>query len=234
MSALDVQQLCKIDTFVFLAMVFYACSSALPDVQWETSFVHNYPAGLVEVANLLLQGLVERCIVLPAIAHADERGWTKSIRFRPLPGTLAARNTLLKDATEFPSPLLHNKNAILFTLAITFPSDWLLDSAAGHDMDDATDAETFITAKGLCLSLVLGLVVIDLILGTAHMLSHTGSYKWWLWKHHALHHTKHENYVAVKFHGETLDLEVFLTQVCIPAEAPGDGPRHGDHLDQLV
>jgi len=208
-----IHQICKIDSILFFAVVFYAGSSVFPDFRWHTGFLKEFPAGLVEATNLLLQGLVERCVLLPAITYADESGWTKALRFRPLPGTRTSRDALLEDATQLPSPLLQNKNALLFTLAIIIPGDWL--RGGGEDALQGMGVGTYyVTAKGICLSVVLGLVVLDLILGTAHMLSHTRRFKCVLWKHHARHHTQHFNYAAVKFHGEPYDFEVFLTQVC--------------------
>jgi len=71
-----------------------------------------------------------------------------------------------------------------------------------------------VSLKQLCLSVTKGLLILDLILGTAHMLAHKGPFKRWLWTYHMKHHTQPRNYSAVKYHGEALDLEVLLTQVC--------------------
>ena len=62
--------------------------------------------------------------------------------------------------------------------------------------------------------LFLGLIVIDLILGTAHLASHRGPLKKYLFKFHAHHHERHQNFPAVKYVGNPFDFEVFLTQVC--------------------
>ena len=58
------------------------------------------------------------------------------------------------------------------------------------------------------------LFVIDVILGTAHMMSHKGPFVKYLYRYHVQHHSRHHNYSSVKYVGNSFDFEVILTQVC--------------------
>ena len=199
-----------IDAVILLAMVFYTCTNIFPDIRWSTSFFQQYMPVGVEITNLLLQGIVERLVLLPIIASVDESGGTSLIRILALPGTRDKRQKLMNAAAQFSSALMHNKNAILMALVILTPMDWMRHSGAELEACPTPN----ISLKQLCFSVTKGLLVLDLILGTAHMLAHKGPFKRWLWKYHMKHHTQPRNYSAVKYHGEALDLEVLLTQVC--------------------
>ena len=98
-------------------------------------------------------------------------------------------------------------------LAVLVPIDVI---TANHQSSPVltNDEHDIITLKALCQSLLTGLLVMDFILGTSHLLSHHRLFKKWLWQYHARHHTKHYNSFSVKYHGHSFDLEVFLTQAC--------------------
>mmetsp|Transcript_39279 Transcript_39279/g.127120 ORF Transcript_39279/g.127120 Transcript_39279/m.127120 type:complete len:248 (+) Transcript_39279:564-1307(+) len=76
-----------------------------------------------------------------------------------------------------------------------------------------------VNAKHAVCMLCVGMLTFDLVLGTAHLVSHRGFLKPFLWPFHHRHHTQHHNSPAVKFCGEPYDLEVFLTQ-CLYALLP--------------
>mmetsp|Transcript_15287 Transcript_15287/g.19930 ORF Transcript_15287/g.19930 Transcript_15287/m.19930 type:complete len:146 (-) Transcript_15287:196-633(-) len=62
--------------------------------------------------------------------------------------------------------------------------------------------------------ILLGHFLVDLVLGTAHMLSHKSPLKEVLFKYHAKHHSRHSKYLSVKYVGNPFYFEVFLTQIC--------------------
>lgn len=203
----------KMDVLIFLAMVFYAWTNIFPDKRWSTSFFYNQMPVVVEITNLLLQGIVERFVILPVISSVDESGWTSSIRILGLPGTRQKRQQIVNVAARFSSALMHNKNAILMALVILAPLDWMRGTPCSA-AESCAELDAYVSLKQLCISITKGLLILDLILGTAHLLSHKGPFKRWLWKYHKKHHGQPRNYSAVKYVGEALDLEVFLTQAC--------------------
>lgn len=187
-----------------LAVILYYIVGTLPDVELNYGLLlWRLPRCCVELANLLFQGIIERCSLLPFLTWLDEKEWTSSFRFRPLPGESSTRADVYQGATEFRAIFLHNKNAIIMVLMFLFPFDWYHRGVK--------EGEFTSSLKEMLMSLLLGLLVIDLVLGTAHLLSHR-YLKRWLWQFHALHHTQQENYFAVKFYGHPFDLEVLLTQ----------------------
>lgn len=220
----------KIDTLMILTLIVYAFSyddAFLSDMvvgcsdkfkkEWFIGFMSKplQCRTFVELANLVIQGVIERTLILPFVTYLDEANFTSSIRFTPLPDTKAERNKQFQEASTMPAPFLHNKNAILMNLIVLLPLEigtLLRNNGTGEvTMTSATSTLTF---KQLCKSLLFGLVIIDLTLGTAHMISHRGALKRHLWPFHARHHTQHYNYASIKFCGEPFDLEVFLTQFC--------------------
>ena len=115
---------------------------------------------------------------------------------------------------------LHNKMAILLAIGVLLPFD-LVRAYCKHVYDLSSWTPSALHLHGvefevrkLCKDLLVGLFVIDVILGTAHKLSHEGPIKKYLFRYHAQHHTRHHNYSAVKYVGNPFDLEVVLTQVC--------------------
>lgn len=227
----------KIDTLVLLAMIVYAYSNDtfISDVAvnlFESKWLKSSNISrdlnsvgfigksflqcraLVELANLIIQGVVERILILPLVTYLDEANITSAIRFTPLPDTKVERYEKYREASEIPAPFLHNKNAILMNLIVLLPLEYgnLLTNFAKGEVE--MTSATSISSKQLCQSLLFGLLIIDLILGTAHKISHRGTFKCYLWPFHARHHTQYYNYASVKFCGEPFDLEVFLTQFC--------------------
>ncbi|GFH61523.1 predicted protein [Chaetoceros tenuissimus] len=220
----------KIDTLLVLTMVVYAYSNDtfLSDMvvggdspcgnkkDWFDSIrlickPLLQSRAFVELANLVIQGVVERAVMLPLFTYMDEANMTSTIRFTPLPGTKAERNEQYLEASKMPAPFLHNKNAILMNLIVLLPLEIGKNLLSNHGTAEVamTSATSILTLKQLCKSLLFGLLIIDLILGTAHMISHRGALKCHLWPFH--HHTQHYNYASIKFCGEPFDLEVFLT-----------------------
>lgn len=227
----------KIDTLMVLTMIVYAFSNdvfLLSDMvvecgddikkEWFDSvgfiskpFLHLLQSrAFVELANLVIQGVVERALILPLVTYMDETNITSTIRFAPLPDTKAERNEQFQEGSKMPAPFLHNKNAILMNLIILLPLEIGKNLLSNYGTGEVamSNAISTLTLKQICKSLLLGLVIIDLILGTAHKISHRGALKCHLWPFHARHHTHRYNYASIKFCGEPFDLEVFLTQFC--------------------
>lgn len=199
------------------------------------------PRSIIELSNLVLFGFFERWIVLELmhfieefIEHQRQRSqaavkYEKSQHGSPVERTpkTAASSTTVKEhlllslplskkirdedfASAQSKPWLHNKFALIWTAVVLLPLDLinydLVEDAAHHDVIEFSFIQ-------LIKSLVLGLLIIDVVLGTAHMLSHKGPFRNFLWRFHAKHHTRRHNYAAVKYVGNPFDLEVFLTQV---------------------
>lgn len=214
-----IRQSCKVDVLVLLLVCLYSIcpNHILPDCSFVTRCYNQIPRVALDSINLLVQGLAERCLVLPCLSWLDESGYTSAIRFPSkggmLPDTAEERARLQREASTSHAPLLHNKNALIMTLAFLCPMEY----AKGCFAKTATVMQPppeIPSLKGLLASVLIGLIIIDLILGTAHLVSHRGVLKKQLWPYHARHHKKHRNYAAVKFFGEPFDLEVFLTQAC--------------------
>ena len=128
----------------------------------------------VELANLVIQGVVERALILPLVTYMDETNVTSTIRFTPLPDTQAERNEQFQEASKMPAPFLHNKNAILMNLIILLPLEIGTNLLRNYGTGEVamTNAISTLTLKQICKSLLLGLLIIDLMLGTAHKISH--------------------------------------------------------------
>lgn len=196
------QQLLRVDTALFALATLYAVTPVFSDVSIEINLQTSCPRVVVELANLLIIGFIERWVVLAAMTYFDEHGLTTSLRSRALPHSKQDRLSELSRAMA--SAWLHNKNAIIACVLVLLPLD----------LTQGITVETIhISAKTLWKHLLVGMLVLDLILGTAHMLSHQGWLKRHLWPFHATHHSQHVNYPTVKYIGQPFDLEVFLTQM---------------------
>ena len=197
---------------------------------------------IIELSNLVLFGFFERWFVLElvhfieeflevrrqrtqaALKHQDKDGspyferskMASTVKGRGLPLTKGIRDKDFASAQS--KPWLHNKFALMWTVAVLLPLD--LISQRAEDADK-TPQPVVSSPRGviefsfiqLIKSLTLGLLIIDLVLGTAHMLSHKGPFQKYLYKFHSKHHSRHHNYSSVKYVGNPFDLEVFLTQV---------------------
>ena len=202
----------------------------------KTTFTLNLPTCpsriMIEFVNLAVFGFLERWIVLKFL-HVAEEGFenvsmkisgtssskkTSRIMTRALPLSKAIRDQDFKRAQS--QPWFHNKMAILLAIGVLLPFD-LVRAYCKHVYDLSSWTPSALHLHGvefevrkLCKDLLVGLFVIDVILGTAHKLSHEGPIKKYLFRYHAQHHTRHHNYSAVKYVGNPFDLEVVLTQVC--------------------
>ena len=179
----------EIDTWLFLATIYLATKGG--DIAIGRNGI---PRVIIEVVNLATQGIVERCILLPTLAFLDECGYTKSIRFCQLPGTKKERHDMFHEVSSLSAALQHNKAAIFLSLIVLVPMDFI-----DFRMGGASNKPYEISLQYFCRSLLCGLLVMDFILGTAHLLSHHRLFKRWLWKYHARHHEKHINFFSVKF-----------------------------------
>ena len=198
-----------LDGLFFLALFCYGFSPSwiASDIEWSSGPL-PFPPIVFQFLNLLLWGVIERFLFLKSLSIIDEMGWTESLRFRPLPGDKEDRAKDLDPLLDLPTPLRQNQNGVIMLVLFLLPWDFVV----GGGVFETTTFD--FSAKVVCRSLIVGLLVIDFILGSAHMASHTKQFKKWLWKYHAPHHTRHVNFPAVKFIGNAFDLEVFLTQVC--------------------
>jgi len=204
---------CKIDVLLLIVVCIYVISpnSILRDRFIAMRLFNNIPRAAFESINLVILGLVERCLVLPLLSFLDREGYTSNIRFPSKRGAVPdldeERETLRKDVSKFPGPLLQNKNALIMTMVFVLPIDCAKNTGPSQSIEQ-------LSLKSILASVLMGLIIIDFVLGTAHLVSHQGVLKKWFWPLHARHHKKNYNYAAVKFFGEEFDLEVFLTQVC--------------------
>jgi hypothetical protein len=200
----------KVDVLVTLALLSYALRSSPPDHQVILN--SHLPRVVIELINLISIGFIERWVILPMLQCFDETTTMASkLRFREkLPFDKMIRDKEYNEAQQ--KPWLHNKFAVLWLLCVFVPFDVFFRK----EVDAISSAGTMVTlsAKQLLKQLLFGLIVIDFILGTAHLASHRGPFKKYLSKFHAPHHTRHQNFAAVKYIGNPFDLEVFLTQVC--------------------
>lgn len=121
-------------------------------------------------------------------------------------------------------PWFHNKTAVLLTITVLLPFDLIARGnrsnytpvcgiLQAYDHESCWAVVEF-DMKKFGKEILLGLFLVDLILGAAHMLSHKGPLKEILFKYHAKHHSRHSNYSSVKYVGNPFDFEVFLTQIC--------------------
>ena len=199
----------KVDVLVTLALLSNAFRNSLPDHQVILN--SRLPRVVIELINVISIGFVEHWVILPMLQCFDEATTMASkLRFREkLPLNKTIRDMDYHEAQQ--KPWLHSKFAVLWLLCVFVPFDVFFCKE-----DDTSSTGTMVTlsAKKLLKQLHLGLIVIDFILGTAHLASHRGPFKRCLSKFHAHHHTRHQNFAAVKYIGNPFDLEVFLTQAC--------------------
>jgi hypothetical protein len=229
-------QVLRIDTMtILLALLWFYCfrhpSNDLLTLIIPSSAA-SCPRILLEICNLLAFGFLERWVILALVHYLEEevvgggegRGGSTTKK-SALPLSKPVRDHDFQQAQS--KPWLHNKNALFLTISVLMPIDfflttttaptsrsnnnfwWSLDDVVSPSMNDV------VFSKGkLCKDLLMGLFIIDMILGTAHMLSHKGPFKKYLSKYHMKHHTRHHNYSSVKYVGNPLDFEVVLTQLC--------------------
>jgi len=188
----------------------------------------------LEMLNLIVFGFLERWVIL-YVMHCMEEGsfddaFMKIIGMstrRALPLSKRIRDEDFRRAQS--QPWLHNKIALVLTVSVLLPLDLATDGFFGRPLTSGTFPSIVSVCTAIhqsnwvnvefpimkfCKDFLMGLFFIDIILGTAHMLSHKGPLKKALYKYHAEHHSRHHNYSSVKYIGNPFDLEVFLTQVC--------------------
>eukprot|EP00591_Stephanopyxis_turris_P012578 CAMPEP_0195509624 /NCGR_PEP_ID=MMETSP0794_2-20130614/2507_1 /TAXON_ID=515487 /ORGANISM="Stephanopyxis turris, Strain CCMP 815" /LENGTH=313 /DNA_ID=CAMNT_0040636893 /DNA_START=72 /DNA_END=1010 /DNA_ORIENTATION=+ len=220
-------QVLRIDTMtILLALLWFCCFRHPPNDLLTfiipSSAAASYPRILLEICNLFAFGFLERWVILDLVHYFEEEviGGSSTTKKSALPLSKSVRDHDFQQAQS--KPWLHNKNALFLTISVLLPIDlltttttrsnnfwWSFDDFVSPSMNDA------VFSKGkLCKDLLMGLLIIDMILGTAHMLSHRGPFKIYLSKYHMKHHTRHHNYSSVKYVGNPLDFEVVLTQLC--------------------
>ena len=236
-------QVFRIDVIVTIFILIFIFSgdrhilppSFTPPSTFTLKLPISCPRFALEFFNLISFGFFERCVIhniLHSLEEALEVGTFLNISIKRssegLPLSKSIRDEDFRQAQS--QPWFHNKIASLLTISILLPYDimkdnfhnkssepvgkYLVGGTIGFLYDSSKWTHVEFMTKTLCKDLFMGLIVIDIILGTAHLLSHKGPWKKFLFKYHAKHHSRHHNYSTVKYIGNPFDFEVVLTQVC--------------------
>lgn len=231
---------CRLDTIIAIALILKAFAVAEeegflfdPHVTFTLNLPTNHTRIMIEIINLAAFGFFERWIVLELLHFLEEEFEKVSKKISRTSKINGARKSLplsksIRDA-DFKlaqaQPWFHNKMAILLVIGVLFPinlyrtynnkdhgsfSSWIQEQASLNLDLHRVEFEV----RKLCKDLIVGLFVIDVILGTAHMMCHKGPFVKYLCRYHAQHHSRHHNYSSVKYVGNSFDFEVILTQVC--------------------
>jgi hypothetical protein len=224
-------QVARIDTIALLLVLlwFYFLHPSKDLLILKIPSSASCPRIMLEICNLFGFGFLERWVILEVVHYLEEER-ALTTKWSALPLSKSVRDRDFQQAQS--KPWLHNKIAMFLTISVLVPLDLIARSF--DDVLHLNEAEkrSLVTSistgatnwsqindvlfsKGkLCKDLLIGLLIIDMILGTAHMLSHKGPFKKYLSKYHMKHHNRHHNYSSVKYIGNPLDFEVVLTQLC--------------------